>query len=314
MRSRIETAGLCPLFAVLLAAVLVGTPGRAGAQQPCADLTSKFDSTVSARNLDDAIGIASAIQANPGCSPEVQRQVGRRTALLHLAVANQNLRNGQDLSAQEPLVRAGLKFGDSWQALALMGDIKNAAREYPAATEFYQRALNDMNDTTSGAADPPPKAIERIVKLAAQTRMLAPDSTPPKTRTGEPGGLGLIRVRNIEISRVPQPIQFVVGQAVMTESGRKQAQILFEVLSQQGQKDIRLVGHTDPTGPAALNLILSKDRAEAVKRFLLDLGYRGRIDIDGKGPNEPLEIEDAASYTEEQRYQILRRVELVRLS
>src|SRR5690606_35543304 len=52
---------------------------------------------------------------------------------------------------------------------------------------------------------------------------------------------------------------------------------------------LKLAGHTDNTGSMALNLRLSKDRAEAVKAYLVSQGANAsRIEATGYGPNQPI--------------------------
>ncbi|MEO5967138.1 MAG: OmpA family protein, partial [Ferruginibacter sp.] len=68
---------------------------------------------------------------------------------------------------------------------------------------------------------------------------------------------------------------------------------------------LKLAGHTDNTGSMALNLRLSKERAESVKAFLVSKGANpSRIEAVGYGPNQPI----ATNKTEEGR-QKNRRVE-----
>ena len=68
---------------------------------------------------------------------------------------------------------------------------------------------------------------------------------------------------------------------------------------------LKLAGHTDNTGSMALNLRLSKDRAEAVKAYLVSQGANpSRIEATGYGPNQPI----ASNATPEGRQQN-RRVE-----
>lgn len=68
---------------------------------------------------------------------------------------------------------------------------------------------------------------------------------------------------------------------------------------------LKLAGHTDNTGSMALNLRLSKDRAEAVKSYLVSQGANpSRIEATGYGPNQPI----ASNKTAEGRQQN-RRVE-----
>lgn len=73
------------------------------------------------------------------------------------------------------------------------------------------------------------------------------------------------------------------------------------------QKDfsLKLAGHTDNTGSMALNLRLSKDRAESIKAYLVSQGVNAsRIEATGYGPNQPI----ASNKTAEGR-QKNRRVE-----
>lgn len=68
---------------------------------------------------------------------------------------------------------------------------------------------------------------------------------------------------------------------------------------------LKLAGHTDNTGSMALNLRLSKDRAEAIKAYLVSQGVNAsRIEATGYGPNQPI----ASNKTAEGR-QKNRRVE-----
>jgi OOP family OmpA-OmpF porin len=68
---------------------------------------------------------------------------------------------------------------------------------------------------------------------------------------------------------------------------------------------LKLAGHTDNSGSMALNLRLSKDRAEAVKAYLVSQGANAsRIEATGYGPNQPI----ASNKTSDGR-QLNRRVE-----
>ncbi|WP_432710510.1 DUF6089 family protein [Pedobacter sp.] len=60
-------------------------------------------------------------------------------------------------------------------------------------------------------------------------------------------------------------------------------------LLKQKNFSLKLAGHTDNTGSMALNLRLSKDRAEAVKAYLVSQGANAsRIEAVGYGPNQPI--------------------------
>ena len=52
---------------------------------------------------------------------------------------------------------------------------------------------------------------------------------------------------------------------------------------------LKLAGHTDNTGSMQLNMRLSKERAEAVKTYLVSKGANAsRIEATGYGPTQPI--------------------------
>ncbi|SEM20930.1 OmpA-OmpF porin, OOP family [bacterium A37T11] len=65
---------------------------------------------------------------------------------------------------------------------------------------------------------------------------------------------------------------------------------------------LKLAGHTDNTGSMATNLRLSKERAEAVKAYLVSKGANGsRIEATGYGPNQPIASNATAAGRQQNR-------------
>jgi len=65
---------------------------------------------------------------------------------------------------------------------------------------------------------------------------------------------------------------------------------------------LKLAGHTDNTGSMKLNLGLSKDRAEAVKAYLVSQGANpSRIEATGYGPNQPIASNKTAAGRQKNR-------------
>ena len=65
---------------------------------------------------------------------------------------------------------------------------------------------------------------------------------------------------------------------------------------------LKLAGHTDNTGSMALNLRLSKDRAEAIKTYLVSQGANAsRIEATGYGPNQPIASNKTAAGRQKNR-------------
>jgi len=65
---------------------------------------------------------------------------------------------------------------------------------------------------------------------------------------------------------------------------------------------LKLAGHTDNTGSLQLNLRLSKERAEAVKAYLVSKGANAsRIEATGYGPNQPIATNSTAEGRQQNR-------------
>jgi OOP family OmpA-OmpF porin len=65
---------------------------------------------------------------------------------------------------------------------------------------------------------------------------------------------------------------------------------------------LKLAGHTDNTGSAALNMRLSKDRAESVKAYLVSQGANAsRIEATGYGMNQPIASNKTAAGRQQNR-------------
>lgn len=99
-------------------------------------------------------------------------------------------------------------------------------------------------------------------------------------------------------------LEFDLGKATLKERSYATLNRVAGLLVEKNFS-LKLAGHTDDTGSMALNLRLSKERAEAVKSYLVSQGANpSRIEATGYGPNQPI----ASNKTAEGRQQN-RRVE-----
>jgi len=84
-------------------------------------------------------------------------------------------------------------------------------------------------------------------------------------------------------------IEFESGSAVLAFAG---AQILDEMviaLNKVGAKKIRIIGHTDSSGDTNKNLMLSQQRAEAVKAYLIAKNLPAHLlSTEGSGSSKPV--------------------------
>ena len=104
-------------------------------------------------------------------------------------------------------------------------------------------------------------------------------------------------------------IRFDVDKATIQPETQPLLDDIAQVLKNLPSWRLRIVGHTDATGDAASNQVLSLQRANAVKSALVDRGIQAsRLETEGAGQNQPV----ASNNTPEGRA-LNRRVALIRL-
>lgn len=84
-------------------------------------------------------------------------------------------------------------------------------------------------------------------------------------------------------------LEFESGKSVIKKSSYPSLDKLAQVLKSNPNYKLRVDGHTDNTGNYASNMKLSIDRAESVKRYLMEHGIIGlRVITNGYGPDRPI--------------------------
>ncbi|HEX7451525.1 MAG TPA: OmpA family protein [Polyangiaceae bacterium] len=90
-------------------------------------------------------------------------------------------------------------------------------------------------------------------------------------------------------SGVVPGIEFDLGKATIRTASRPTLDDAASVLTEYSALRISITGHTDDVGDRKKNLDLSKDRADAVKTYLVGKGIdEKRIETRGAGPDEPI--------------------------
>ncbi len=105
-------------------------------------------------------------------------------------------------------------------------------------------------------------------------------------------------------------ITFSSGSDILNPSSKEILdQIGFSIKNHSSEKFL-ILGHTDSDGDANANLTLSKKRAEAVKKYLIDTHKINatQLETDGKGESQPISDNRTALGKEENR-----RVEFIKL-
>lgn len=92
----------------------------------------------------------------------------------------------------------------------------------------------------------------------------------------------------IEFEGVLEGIEFDFAKATIRASSKPILDKAVETLTEYDFVRVKVIGHTDNVGEEEANLQLSKERAEAVKEYLVGKGIAGdRIETEGKGQSAP---------------------------
>ncbi len=294
------------LYGLAVAAIAFAVPVRA---ESCQRFGKEIADAVRTGEAEVAAAVYGRAEKGGVCSGDALALLGRRVAKLWFKAAWR----AENAPRRQAMLEKALSFGRPWQVLASLGDMAMARKDYVAATAYYQQALDDINDDVFNPRPPRREVIAAIVKKASESRLLAPRYVAVTTdRSGQPGGLARVKWRGFSSRQIPVPVQFEYRKARLNAEGIRAVRDMLAYLTAQKSPPITLVGHTDERGSRRFNLALSKKRARAVADWLKKAGYRGRIKVIGKGESEPYQPDDPGRYSQEERWQLDRRVELVR--
>ncbi|AHF05448.1 hypothetical protein MARPU_06865 [Marichromatium purpuratum 984] len=112
--------------------------------------------------------------------------------------------------------------------------------------------------------------------------------------------------RGALVSLGEETLRFAPGAAELPEGPIAPLTAIAEHLQAHPELQVLLSGHTDASGDASGNLVLSQARAEAVAAALVALGIESaRMTVEGVGSSEPLVEEiDAASRATNRRVEV----------
>lgn len=243
------------------------------------------------------------------CDPSLAGWIGRRAAqlLYNRAIARE--------PADEAAIVLSLAYGRTWQALATLGELAAGRRDYALAARRYQEALIEIGDPKATPTPPAEAVILSVRRQAEQASLLSPTYVPlARSRDGSIGGLGASTIRGVNVVAMALPVQFKFDSVDFTEPGEAAVRDLVALLKaeQRAPGRITLIGHTDAKGDADYNRGLSLRRAQAVRAYLARQGVKADVVAEGRGEAEPYQPDDAGRYSEAERDQMSRRVELRR--
>ena len=109
-----------------------------------------------------------------------------------------------------------------------------------------------------------------------------------------------------QLNQYAKTILFDTGKATIKFESAEILNQIINVLKKFPNSRFRIEGHTDSTGKKAKNMILSQNRADAVKVYLIQGGIdAGRLESQGFGPEKPI-----ASNKNKKGRELNRRVEI----
>jgi peptidoglycan-associated lipoprotein len=162
----------------------------------------------------------------------------------------------------------------------------------------------------SSAASPPEEAVTEppVAAVTPPATEFAPSSEPsqgpPSSETaspqesvpGESGAPPVVaRKTEPEVPSVVMPpielgdVYFDFDRSTIRSDAKSVLEANAQVLKAQGNLEVLIEGHCDERGTLAYNMVLGERRAQAVKRYLEELGVQGsRMEIVSYGKERPI--------------------------
>jgi outer membrane protein OmpA-like peptidoglycan-associated protein len=282
-------------------------------------LAQKFNDAIAQGREFEAHQAAEETLVFPECGA-FRMPMLRRLAAHRLAGAQDMIARNRPVDDYEAALVAAEGAQILWQASATLAETRFSQRRFVEAAEAFDRAIELVKSETLTPVSPAPADIQSLLDKGAQARLLAANEAPkkgaasPQIKTaavagGALGGVFSPTVRGITPRAVPTPITFEYKSAELTAAGERAALELARALQEQRPERVHVIGHTDPRGGPAYNLKLSKERAEAVARFLRAHGVVAPIEAEGVGDAQPMALAPGHSLTQEDVHALNRRVE-----
>lgn len=293
--------------------ISVGIAGLATDARAC-PTADRVEPAVAAEDVGTLQQLHANMAGDPACPSALTADLARRLAvLLTRRGETAALASDIDGDGEQDWLEA-LHYDEYWKALLRLGDLAHDQRNYAVAQGYYERSLVAIDAIPAGQPGPDTDLVARIFNKAQSARLLsATYASSPPGRNGRPGGIADTSIRGFVPKVVAVPIRFATDSTLIVGDDLRAAEDLLRIVTQEARPRITLAGHADERGDAAYNKQLSLRRVETVAAFLKSHGYTGDIIVMGFGEDRPFEPDQPrASYSDEERWRLDRRVELVR--
>ncbi len=280
------------LTMALMALLLVFLVGCSNNEKAMVEAVTKGDTAKVQGFLDQ--GLSSNLKADDGKSVLMLAAYLGHTDIAKLLIDRGADVNAKDNDGKTPLMYAAEKGNIEMAKLLLEkgADINavdnNGKTALQIAQEKNQTAMVEFLSNWGK-----PVSIPAPVETVTQTE--TPNGTPEKTSTPEPSSTQVAGI-NKQLASVYFDFDKTVLRADQTGTLTEN----IAILKDNPKMEVILSGHADERGTGEYNRVLSKQRAEAIQKYLMDQGIASeRLVVYGFGKDYPLKKghdEDSRSY------------------
>jgi len=292
----------------LLFTVLLSTGVHTVSLAACADSDSQVKQAMQANDLDRLEKLLALLNRQSDCSIAHLNSVENHIAHIVVTQANELVQQDRFAEAEKRLKRASTVV---WNIQVVYGEIAAHRKQWQLAAQFFNQALDLVNDPQATPKAPLPKEIKKLYQFAQEAQQLAGGLGSTISRSGKASGMMRGSVRGVRPKKRLVPILFEFKRTTLSKKGRKSVKKLASYIKWRGITNVTLVGHSDSKGSYVACDRVSKKRAKVVKKYLQTLVDTKKIKIRaiGKGKREPLQVANRWKLTPAELDTLNRRVE-----
>ena len=147
------------------------------------------------------------------------------------------------------------------------------------------------------------KLYSQVTVVGGGSKIIEDEKLKLKKRTSDRNRNILLKVQGVDLSSIfdkdgneqlkatmQGDILFVFDKYELNESSVVILKSFYNAITEIQNKKIEIIGHTDNIGDNHYNEILSLNRANEVRKFLIDKGYQDSlISVQGRGDKSPID-------------------------
>lgn len=201
---------------------------------------------------------------------------------------------GKQLAFHNPVAAT---YDEALQAKQLASSLKSDLDNQKAENAKLRSDLNDLSKDTDGDG-----VADKFDKCPDTPSGVVVDGAGCPFKTPAPVEKVIITEEDRRVVRdAIKNLEFDLGKSTIRAKSFPTLNRVANLLVNKNFS-LKLAGHTDNTGSAELNMRLSKDRAEAIKTYLVSQGVNAsRVEATGYGKNQPIASNKTAAGRQKNR-------------